>query len=463
MIALLTLATTLAQAAIVDTVTFTSVDSNQTTVPTSGALRSHSFANAGYTLGRIEFTGNLQEVNGTTNDFGTDNMMRVVFPDGRFKDITLSGVGGYSGILNFTGNFYLAPGAVPPYSGAWSFYFHNTFDDGPAGQRDVRINSIRIDLTDSLPLAPLGDDFGTIGTPGVLNFARNFPVGAVRWYIFSLGEATTGSKFVDIDTESTTGFGSGGFANDTVIALYSPYGELIASDDDDGSSRRSQLSFGPAAGTRPAVGDGVAYNGRDGSLEAGKIYYLAVCGIDGTFEDAFNATTNSISIGSIIVNIRTNVVAPPTLTGTIALQDYDVSPAGQLITVEVRPAGGSSPVQTTQATLNAAGAYSFVLNGSITPGTYDVVAKGSHWLRGRVANVTVTSSGASGVNFSLINGDVDEDNEVGIGDYAVISGTYNKCLGDVGYAAAADLNGDDCVDIADYAILSSNYGLIGED
>ena len=119
-------------------------------------------------------------------------------------------------------------------------------------------------------------------------------------------------------------------------------------------------------------------------------------------------------------------------------------------------------MQTTQATLNAAGSYSFVINGSITPGTYDVVAKGSHWLRGRVANVAVTSTGASGVNFSLINGDVDEDNEVGIGDYAIISGTYNKCLGDSGYDSAADLNGDDCVDIADYAILSSNYGLDGD-
>ncbi|MBX7134692.1 MAG: hypothetical protein K1X67_18650 [Fimbriimonadaceae bacterium] len=463
LIALLTLATALAQAAIVDTVTFTSVDPNQTTTPTSGALRTHSFAATGYTLGRIEFSGNLQEVNGTTNDFGSDNMMRAVFPDGRFKDIGLTTAGGYSGVLNFSGSFYLVPGATPPYSGAWSFYFYNTFDDGPAGQRDVRINSIRIDLTDSLPLPPLGDDFGTIGTPGVLNFARNFPVGLVRWYIFTIGEATTGSKYLDIDTESTTGFGSGGFANDTVIALYSQYGELIASDDDDGSTRRSQLTFGPSAGTRPAVGDGVAYNGRDGSLEAGKTYYLAVCGIDGTFGDAFNASTNSISTGSIVVNIRTNVVAPPTLAGTVTLQDFGVSPAGQQVTVEVRPAGGSSPLQTTQVTLDAAGAYSFILSGSITPGTYDVVAKGSHWLRGRVANVAVTSTGATGVNFLLINGDVDEDNEVGIGDYAIISGTYNKCLGDLGYAAAADLNGDDCVDIADYAILSSNYGLIGED
>ena len=66
------------------------------------------------------------------------------------------------------------------------------------------------------------------------------------------------------------------------------------------------------------------------------------------------------------------------------------------------------------------------------------------------------------MNFSLTNGDSDGDNEVGIGDYAVLSSAYNSSNGDPNWDATADLNGDDAVDIADYAILSANYGLAGD-
>ncbi|MBX7135245.1 MAG: hypothetical protein K1X67_21460 [Fimbriimonadaceae bacterium] len=41
----------------------------------------------------------------------------------------------------------------------------------------------------------------------------------------------------------------------------------------------------------------------------------------------------------------------------------------------------------------------------------------------------------------LLNGDADEDNEVGMGDYAVLSGSYGTSRGDTGFVASAFLSG----------------------
>ena len=87
--------------------------------------------------------------------------------------------------------------------------------------------------------------------------------------------------------------------------------------------------------------------------------------------------------------------------------------------------------------------------------------KGPHWLR-RTLNVNATSADVTGLVFSMVNGDADGDNEVGIGDYALVSSSYGSGPGDPGWQPNADLNGDESVDIADYAILSSHYGEAGD-
>gem|GEM_PF-6415550 len=81
----------------------------------SGALRTATFANTGYTLGRVYFSGSLQEINGTIVDFASDNRMRVTLPGGQFTDVALSTTNGYSGTIPFSGSFFVAPGLVPPY------------------------------------------------------------------------------------------------------------------------------------------------------------------------------------------------------------------------------------------------------------------------------------------------------------------------------------------------------------
>lgn len=454
----------LVQAAVRDSVNFTNVIPAQTSNYAAGTIRMHTFTSTGYTLGRITFGGNLQEINGTTNDFGTDNKVRVTFPDGRFKNVQLSTVSGYTGVLNFSGAFFLAAGSVPPYGGDWIFSFINSFDDAPTGgTADVRINSITFNLTDELPTPPTSTNLGTIGSPGSIGNSAVLTAGQVRWFQFRVGEETTGSKYFDIDTEGTTGFVGVGTANDTVIGLFNEFGELIASDDDDGSDSRSQLTFGPSAGLRAGFGNGLPYDGRDGTLQAGITYYLVVCGFAGTFSDGFNAASDSQLAGPVFVNFRTNAIPPTVVSGEVDLQDLSTVPSGRLVTIEVRPVGSTVPVATSVVALTVSGAYSANLGVVLAPGSYDVTAKCNHWLRGKVASVALTSAGASGVDFSLPNGDCDGDNEVAIGDYSLLSSAFGDCLGDPGYNAMADLNGDDCVDIGDFAILSANFGLLGED
>jgi hypothetical protein len=92
-----------------------------------------------------------------------------------------------------------------------------------------------------------------------------------------------------------------------------------------------------------------------------------------------------------------------------------------------------------------------------------VCVKASHWLKRCSQEHTIPNDGLSDLSFSLINGDSDGDNEVAIGDYAVLSAAFGTIPGDPNWQPTADLDGDLEVSIGDYAILSFNFGLAGDD
>lgn len=140
----------------------------------------------------------------------------------------------------------------------------------------------------------------------------------------------------------------------------------------------------------------------------------------------------------------------------VVLQDYLASPAGVSAVVEVRNLGSTTPLETHVVALDSNGDGSFQTTLS---GTFDVAAKASHWLRDTVPNVPL----GTGASFDLRNGDVDDDNEVAIGDYALLSFAFNSAPGDPNWNAGADLNGDDGVDIGDFSILSQNFGEAGDE
>jgi len=155
-------------------------------------------------------------------------------------------------------------------------------------------------LTAAAVAQPASTDLGTL-SQGTVN-VPNITIGAgqIVWYRFTLANPIPagGSPYLDIDSEGSVLAPS----NDTEIGLYDANGALITSDDDDGSGLLSQLSYGSTI-TRPAVGNGTAYNGRDGALAAGT-YYLSISGFNSTFgTTGWNVTSTSTNTGTANLNL----------------------------------------------------------------------------------------------------------------------------------------------------------------
>jgi len=157
--------------------------------------------------------------------------------------------------------------------------------------------------------------------------------------------------------------------------------------------------------------------------------------------------TNGIPSTGVAVTIQ-----QPQITGTVTLQNWLATRAGQPVTIEVRTAGTTTVLDTINTTLDASG--NFSVNTSRT-GTYDVAIKGSHWLKGLQTGVTFSSTGASGVNLSLVNGDCDNDNTVGPSDLNILRSSFG------GSATNADLDGDGVVGPSDLNILRNTFGQSG--
>ncbi|MBX7136033.1 MAG: hypothetical protein K1X67_25465 [Fimbriimonadaceae bacterium] len=150
----------------------------------------------------------------------------------------------------------------------------------------------------------------------------------------------------------------------------------------------------------------------------------------------------------------------PTISGTITLEDIDPATTRPVTTIRVVVTDGVNTVSDQVVTLGPNGEYEVL--APIANGTYNVYAVPTHWLIRSAQNLSFSGTSLTGVDISCENGDCDEDNEVGIGDYAILSAAYNSDPSAGNWDIRADLNHDDAVDIADYAIMSSNYGLTGD-
>jgi len=97
----------------------------------------------------------------------------------------------------------------------------------------------------------------------------------------------------------------------------------------------------------------------------------------------------------------------------------------------------------------------------IPQGVYDVRVQRA----GSLVNVCRARSLGPGTHLlnmgTLREGDVNQEGNINIFDFAILASAYSTQEGDPGYDARADLNGDDRVDIFDFALLASNYGTTG--
>ncbi|MCS7311022.1 MAG: hypothetical protein NZ741_12465, partial [Armatimonadetes bacterium] len=144
--------------------------------------------------------------------------------------------------------------------------------------------------------------------------------------------------------------------------------------------------------------------------------------------------------------------------GRIVLEDYNGDQTAQLITVELRQDGNL--IRTRLVFLDPQGRYSL---DNIAPGVYELAFKASHWLR-RVVSVAVVSSDVTDVDVSLVNGDIDGDNEVSLADFGALVVAFGSMLGDEGWwNEDADLDGDGEVVFSDFDILLRNFGAVGDE
>jgi hypothetical protein len=167
---------------------------------------------------------------------------------------------------------------------------------------------------------------------------------------------------------------------------------------------------------------------------------------------SYDATTKLLSVENITTFSVFAVVQVPvtvnTLTGTVTLQSLTAGmEVGKTLTIQIGSGG-----ETLTATLGAGGTYTATC-ATTTAGTYDIYFKVSHWLRVKLSSVTLAAGSNSLSTPTLLNGDVNGDNNVTSADLGVLKGNYLK----TGVGLAGDLNEDGSVTSADLGILKGNY------
>lgn len=147
-----------------------------------------------------------------------------------------------------------------------------------------------------------------------------------------------------------------------------------------------------------------------------------------------------------------------TLSGVVSLLDFTGNPATVAVQLEVRALGSLVPLQVHTLALSGSGAYTLV---APLDGRYNLSTKASHWLRQTLPSVSIV--GGSVANFSLLNGDIDGDNEVTLFDFGALVVAFGTTPGDSGWNPEADLDGDEEVTLFEFGVLVRNFGAIGDD
>lgn len=192
-----------------------------------------------------------------------------------------------------------------------------------------------------------------------------------------------------------------------------------------------------------------------------------------TWVSPTTATINLSAAGNLAPSTRTITVTNPdgqtattslninarTATGTVTLGEFTASPNGTPVTIEILD-GSNNLVQAATPSLDASGQY--LIAPTVAPGTYTIRCKAGHWLRKAVSGVVVTPAGFSGVDFTLINGDVNNDNTVSLADFALLRNAFGSTPSSGNWNPDADLNGDGTVSLADFAIMRNHFGQSGD-
>lgn len=159
-------------------------------------------------------------------------------------------------------------------------------------------------------------------------------------------------------------------------------------------------------------------------------------------QEAYGAIRNPLSRYGFTVRV------------SVQLQDF----VGDLSSLEVTTFAGDKFVQQAPKSTGEMGAeFDGVLRGE-----YDLFVKTKTSLSRRVGRTTVGTTLLELPPVTLINGDVNGNDQIDLGDSLQLAQAFGSLLGDSNWDPASDLDGDGEVTIFDYIIVSTNFGLIGD-
>lgn len=154
------------------------------------------------------------------------------------------------------------------------------------------------------------------------------------------------------------------------------------------------------------------------------------------------------------------------ITGTVDLSADWLGAPNETVEAWLYNSSGSRVLQTTVA----AGTFSIPISASLANGSYSLYVRGRGWLW-QVQPLTLSATGASGLSYFLVSGDIDGDNAVTVFDYDKLSAYFDRTSADSDWLTPdgdgvrpedADLDGDGAVTVFDYDILSRNFDAVGD-
>ncbi len=157
-----------------------------------------------------------------------------------------------------------------------------------------------------------------------------------------------------------------------------------------------------------------------------------------------------------IINLQASVEKALTVPvrGRVQIQGYAGSYNGRTVEVVLRPQGGGNAIATASGALNATGNFEVSFFNHL--GYYDLAIRAQGTLLKRVPNARMRYPGVSGLNLTLIPGDVNGDNVIDDADLLQVLFNFGSS------SASVDLNGDGVVDDADLLLVLFNFGTQGE-
>ncbi len=196
---------------------------------------------------------------------------------------------------------------------------------------------------------------------------------------------------------------------------------------------------------------------------------ITVSGLSGTFTGRFafryavtsagNGQPNGEYIG--VDDVAYTPTTTKTISGALTLNSYVGSVTNLQFVYELRDSSTNALIETHTITgLGSGNTFSFTTTQAA--GSYKLRIKGVNRFMATSLPVTVTGSGASGLAYTLRNGDCSGDNLVGTADFNILRAAWGATSSSGNWNEAADLNGDGVIGTADFNIMRANWGTVGD-